>query len=49
MDSFVYCLLLFMPDIKETKNTFFFKMYFIQSKIIKQVKKVKLLFHISAC
>lgn len=25
MDSFVYCLLLFMPDIKETKNTFFSK------------------------
>lgn len=25
MDRFVYCLLLFMPDIKETKNTFFSK------------------------
>lgn len=49
MDSFVYCLLLFMPDIKETKNTFFFQNVFYSIKIIKQVKKVKLLFHISAC
>lgn len=38
MDSFVYCLLLFMPDIKETKNTFFQNVFY-SIKIIKQVKK----------